>query len=54
MQFILDRKTREGYESILSDLAREEGIIYVRAAGKVKAGQVVTTKDTDLDFQEKS
>jgi hypothetical protein len=54
MQFILDQKAAEGHASILSDLAREEGIIYVRAAGKVEAGQVVTAKDVDLEFQKKS
>jgi hypothetical protein len=53
LKFLLDQETGDEHESILSDLAREEGIITVRAARDVKAGQLVTTKDVDLDFQKK-
>jgi hypothetical protein len=52
--FLRDQKIVKIHESILSDLAMEEGIIYVRAAKQVKAGQVLTTKDVDLDYQKKA
>lgn len=51
MQFIRDRKTGEGHVSILSELANEEAIIYMRAARKLEAGQVVTTNDVDVNFK---
>jgi len=54
LKFLLDQEVRERHESILSDLAREEGVIYLKAARDIKAGQIVTTKDLDLDFREKS
>lgn len=54
LKFLSDQKTEQEHESTLSDLAREEGIIYVKAARDVKAGEFVYDKDIDLDFHEKS
>jgi hypothetical protein len=51
--FLRDQKTGQIQESKLSDLAREEGVIHVKAAREIKAGQVLTTSDVDLDFQKK-
>lgn len=52
--FLRAQVISEVNESIMSDLAMEEGIIYVKAAKEVKAGQVLTTKDVDLDFEKKA
>jgi hypothetical protein len=52
--FLKAQAIAEIHESIMSDLAKEEGIIYVKAAKEVKAGQVLTAKDVDLDFQKKA
>jgi len=54
LKFLREQEVVEGQESILSDLAREESIIYLEAAKEVKAGQVVTTKDINLDYQKKA
>ncbi|MFX1363188.1 MAG: hypothetical protein ACFE7A_07020 [Promethearchaeota archaeon] len=51
LEFLKAQKVAEGKESKLSDLAVQEGIIYVKSKKLIKAGQVVTTKDVDLDFQ---
>lgn len=48
--FLRDQKVVEGGDSKLSDLAREEGIIQVKAARDLEAGRIVTSKDVDLDF----
>ena len=52
--FLRDQMIVKIHESIMSDLAMEEGIIYVRAAKQVKTGQLLTTKDVDLDCQKKA
>ena len=51
LEFLRAQKAVEGKEPKLSDLAMEEGIIHVKSKKPLKAGQVVTTKDVDLDFQ---
>jgi hypothetical protein len=54
LSFLRNQKATETHEYVLSDLAKEEGIIYVRAARELKAGRVLTTKDVDLDFQKET
>ena len=54
LKFLREQEVVKGQESILSDLAKEESIIYVRAAKEVKTGQVLTTKDIDLDYPKKA
>ena len=51
LEFLRAQKMVEGKESKLSDLAIEEGIIYVKVKKPLKAGRVVTTKEVDLNFQ---
>ena len=53
LRFLTLQEAREGRESILSDLAREEAIMQVIAARDIQSGQFVTTRDLDLDFKEK-
>jgi len=52
--FLRDQKIDQIQESKLSDLAKEEGIIHVKAAREIKAGHVVTTHDVDLDYKKKA
>jgi hypothetical protein len=54
LQFLRDQKVAEGQESILAELAEEKDIIHMRVAKEVKTGQVVTTKDIDVDYQKKA
>jgi hypothetical protein len=54
LKFLGEQEVVEGQESILSDLAREEGIICVEPVKEVKTGQVVTTEDINLDYQKKA
>jgi len=51
LEFLRAQKMVEGKESKLSDLAIQEGIIYVKGKKPLKAGRVVTTKEVDLNFQ---
>lgn len=51
LAFVRAQKTVNGKESKLPDLALEEAIIHVKTKKAIKAGQVVTTKDVDLNFQ---
>jgi len=54
LKFLEEQEVVGGQESILSDLAREEGIICVEPVKEVKTGQVVTTEDINLDYQKKA
>lgn len=51
LEFLRSRKVIEGKESPLSVLAIEEQAIYLKAKKSLRLGQLITTKDIDLDFQ---
>jgi len=53
INFLRQQLIMEEKKSDLSGLAMEEGVIYLQAAKDVKEGQVVTTKDVDLSFENK-
>ena len=56
--FLRDQKITQIHESILSELAKQENIIYMKLAREIKAksgaGYLLTTNDVELDFKEKT
>ena len=47
----LEQLKKTNAESKISDIAREEAVMYVKPAKTIGAGKLVTTKDLDLDFK---
>jgi hypothetical protein len=54
LNFLEQQKIATEQETKLSALAREEAVIYVKAAKVLQLGRVLTTEDVDLDFKKKS
>ncbi len=51
LSFLEQQSEVKGEESKLPQLAKDEGVIYVKTAKPVQSGRVVTTSDLDLDFR---